>query len=225
MIPKTKGDCEFCGNKNEQLYAYSNGLMCRSCLDGEQRAEARQKEVVQIIEDSRKIDSNVVLKTDVFLAKTTAAVELEAAINQDDSIPPTDKAYALARESMLRYQSFKKAVFSLREQLTEAENEMRMWQVNAQRISSGLHEKYRAEFAEVSVTYRPTPITKKIKTTKPIKSTTKTKGYDRVALADACKKYNVPSEFYVKVRMMMVNRNGLTEDNAAKEFAEKLGFI
>lgn len=225
-IPKTKGDCEFCTAKDEQLYQMSGGLMCRACMDAELAVDARRKEMKSIIEDSRAVDAAVVLKTDVFLARTVAAVELESAISQNPDIPDSEKQYALAKESMLRFQTFKKAVFSLREQLTEAENEMRMWQVNTTRVASSLHEKYRAEFAQVSINYKPTPITKKSKTTKPVKSTTtKSKGYDRAALTEACQKFNIPSAMVYNVRMMMVNRNGLSEESAAKEFAEKMGLL
>lgn len=220
MIPKTKGDCEFCPATDTQLYSMSGGLMCRSCMEGELDAEKRIKEMKSIIEDSRKVDSNVILKTDVFLAKTTAAVELEAAINQDDSIPLGEKAYALAKESMIRYQQFKDAVFKKREELTQAENEMRMWQVNTQRVASGLHEKYQAEFTAVSVNYKPTQITKKAKTTKPVKQG---KSFDRAELAEMCKKYNV-TDLQSHVRMRMVARNE-TAEQSAKHFAQTLGLL
>lgn len=219
-MPKTSGDCEGCGSTSVQLYTQAtvrgDMLICRNCLDEEIAVDERRKEVKNIIQESRQLDAAVILKTDIFLAKTPAAVELEAAIMADDTIPADQKTYALAAESMKRFRQFKSAVFSMRQELTERENEMRMWQVNTQRVAGQLHEKYRAEFAEVSVNYKPTPNVKQVKTTKPVKSG---KSFDRAELAEACKKYDM-THMQSQIRMHMVQRN-VSAEVAAKFYADK----
>lgn len=224
MIPKTKGDCECCTTTDTQLYQmHGNILMCRDCMEREQAAinasRDGMKSAQTMMNDSRVVDSSIKLKSDVFLAKTTAAIELRAMIEQDDTIPATEKEYAYAKEMMLRFKNLQKAIFEMRTELNEKENEMRMWQVNTQTAAGKLHEKYRAEFHELDVNYRPTPIVKKVQTTKPVRTA---KSFDKVALADACKKYGIPEHAAI-VRMMMVSRNGLSADNAAKELADKMG--
>ena len=64
--------------------------------------------------------------------------------------------------------------------------------------------------------YQPEPISKKVKTTKPVKVT---KAFDKTALYDAAKKYGVPA---MTIRSICVSKGKSVED-AAKELAELMG--
>lgn len=173
-------DCEICDKVNVETWMmHGNILMCRECRENEQKV---------MIEESRTIDSNVVLKTDIFTVKTVAAVELRGAIEADESIPEDAKQYAYAKECMTRYKNLKKVIFEEELALNEKKNELRMWQVNVQESAGTLRAELKAQFKELDVNYQPGPITKQNKTTKPVKK------FNKKELYEVAKKYGYSAQ-------------------------------
>lgn len=214
-----RGTCEVCDTENVDLYSmYGNILMCANCKAQDEAVTARQANVIDMIESSNKIDASIQLKSDLFNASTIAAVELRAAIEQNEEVPAAQKDYVYAQECLKRFKHLQQVIFDERKALLEKENEMRMWQGNVQTAAGKLREELKAQFKEVDVTYQPTPVTvKKVKaaaTSKPSK-----KAFDKNALAEAAKKYDVPQ---LGIQSMVVSRNMSYED-AGRELAKIMG--
>jgi len=184
--------------------------MCDTCLADDVARTEKSNAAHAMLVQAKQIDTAVVLKTDIFTAKTPAAVELQAAILADDAIPEENKDYAYAKATFDRFMHFKQVVFNQRAELLAAENEMRMWQVNAQEAAGKVHGEAKAEFRALDNNYQPTmPAAPK---PKPGKSPA---SYKRDELNDASKKYNVPKD---AVRMTMISQN-MNAENAAKFLA------
>lgn len=211
VAPRIKiDDCEVCDKKQIPVtLMHGNILMCSECKEKEMQVVTRIKEATQLIDESRKIDSSIQLKQDIYLAKTVPAVELRGAIEANAEIPADQKEYAFAKECMTRFKNLQKVIFEERQALLEKENELRMWQVNVQTAAGKLRAEKRLEFKELDVTYQPTPITTKVKTTKPVKPGTKK--FDKTALFEAAKKYNVPA---AGVQSLVISKNMSAEDAA-----------
>lgn len=216
---KKIGDCEIKDeHKDVEVFLEAGNIwMCQICRDYEAELTERNALARKMIQESRSVDSSIQLKQDIFTAKTVPAIELRAAIEHDDSIPADQKDYAFTKECMTRFQNLQKIIFEERKALSEKENELRMWQVNVQTSAGKLRTDIRAEFKALDVNYQPTPV----KNIKPKAVTTSKKTFDKKALYEAAKRYDVPA---LQVQSIIVSRN-MTADNAAKYLAELLGKI
>lgn len=194
-------DCEVCDKTTIEVWLmHGNIWMCLSCRDTEQKL---------VIEESREIDSKIELKTDIFAAKTVAAVELRGAIEADESIPQDQKEYVYAKECLIRFKHMQQVIFEDRLALQEKENEARMWQVNVQNSAGKLRTELRAQFKELDVNYQPTPITKQVKTTKPVKEGKK---FNKAELYAAAKKYGFPAQLIQRIVLV----KNLSPEDACK---------
>ena len=211
------GDCEVsgCDKTNVEVYTmHGNILMCSEHRDEEIELVKKMEETNSILINSRKIDSAVEIKPDLFNAATIPAIELYAAIQQDDSIPADKKQYRYAKESETRMLHFQKVVFEARQKLREDENKMRMWQVTTQAAAGKLSAEQRAEFRALDVTYEPD----KPKTIKPTPVKSK-KTFQKEEVKKFASQYGVPE---AGVQMIVVSKNMSPED-AAKELARMMG--
>jgi hypothetical protein len=206
------GDCEVCDKVNIEITVeHGNITMCANCAADEKAAVSKSQAAQSIITASAKIDESIQIKTDIFVTKTTALVELRGAIEADDTIPADKKEYTYAKICLERFQHLQKVVFEQRKELLEKENEMRLWQVNAQEAAGKLRAEARAEFKALDISYQPiTPATPKPKAGKSPAT------YKKEELVTAAKKHNVPADV---VRMTMISKN-LTAENAAKYVAD-----
>lgn len=211
IVPKvTKGDCECCDSTAVDVtLQHGNMWMCAACSE-------KEKVATKLIEESKIIDSSIVVKADIYNAKTVAAIELRGAIQADSTIPDDQKEYAYAKACFERFQRIQKVIFDKRQELLDNENELRMWQVNVQTTAGKLRSEYREQFKMLDVSYQPVSITKKSKSVKPVKSG---KSFDKAALFAAAKKYDVPA---AGVQSIILSRNMSAED-AAVTLAKLLG--
>jgi hypothetical protein len=188
---------------------HGNMWLCVPCRDVEIKVMEQTKEVGSIIDSSRKIDESIELKTDIFLAKSIPAKELYASIQQDDSIPEDQKDYQFTKVCYDRFQHFQKVVFDTRKSLSDAENELRMWQVNVQTSAGKLRTELREHFKNLDISYEP----RKLKTPKPaVQKTSPAKKFSKAEVNEAAKKYNVPA---ANLQMVATARN-MTADEAGK---------
>lgn len=217
---KLSGECEVCGKLDVKVtLMHHNMWMCEDCAKTENEALARDAHAKKVIEESRKVDSNINLKADVFLAKTVPFIELKAAIDNNSEIPADQKDYALFAECANRRKKIQEVIFHKRQELNELEIEERMWLVNAQNTAARVRADFRnrPEFAHLYVEYKPAPITKKNKTTKPAgPSTSSFTAQDKKELFEAAKKYNLPSS---GIQALKKSRPGKSYDDVAKELA------
>jgi hypothetical protein len=224
MLPinrkKQIADCEVCDKTNVEVTMAQPGniLMCDTCLADNDAAVAASKVVNRIVEESRKVDSTIQMKADIFMAKTVPITQLKAAIDHDENIPTDQKQYVFVKQLDEHIKILKRAAFDKRTELNDIETELRAYQVNAQDAAGRLRADLRAQFKELDINYEPVTITKKQKTTKPV---TAAKKFDKKALYEACKKYGVPAH---AVQMMVTSKN-MPIEAAAKKLAEQMGLL
>lgn len=225
---KLNSECEVCGNMADKVFhQHHNIWMCENCVKIETEAIARDARAKALIEESRKVDSNITLKQDVFLAKTVPFVELKAAIDNNLDIPADQKDYALFTECANRRKKLQEVIFHKRAELTELETEERMWLVNAQNVAGRVRAEFRnkPEFAHLYIAYEPKPITKKQKTTAAKGAPSKKVGFtskDKAELYEAAKKYGVPAP---AVQNLKLSRKDKSYDDVAKEMATMMGLL
>lgn len=221
---KRVGDCEVCGLVYTQLtMEHGNIWMCSTCKTRELEMTARSREldgksagVNDLVERSRQIDQTIQIKTDIFVAKTVAAMELYASIQQSDEIPQDKKEETFTRECMTRFEHLQKVVFEQRQALLENENELRMWQTNGQHSAGKLRADIRAEFKAFDVSYQPIVP----KTVKP-KSDVGTKISKKQQMEEIHKfavKYEVPESALA----MLVQARKMSPESAAKHLVQSI---
>jgi len=194
--------------------------MCVPCKDAETQVITENQEIESVLKQSKKIDETIQLKTDIFVVKTIPAMELHASILQDESIPESEKEYAFTKACYERFLHMQSVVFAKRQEINEAENELRMWQGNVQTTAAKLRSDRRDEFKKLDVNYTPAKV-KSPKKAASSKSGSQKQKFDRVACNEAAIKYGVPS---AQVQSIVVSKN-LGYDDAAKHLAGLLGLI
>ena len=202
-----KGDCECCSNTNTQLYIrHGNMAMCESCAAKE---DSLIKTPKQVIEFSQRVDTTIEVKADIYNAQTVSLTELRGAIWADETIAAADKEYTFAKETQKRLLHIQSVIF-------DSKIAERVLQQELQQSVSRQTEARRAEFKNFDVNYRPTTITKKEKTVKPVKASQK---FNKQELYDVCKKYGVPAN---GVQTIVISR-GMSYEAAAKHLAGLMG--
>lgn len=214
---KEKGDCDCCTNSiNVVLYELHSMKMCASCYQDDADATAKAVEANAMIQQSRTIDSTIEIKLDVFKAETVAAQDVMNAILSDDSIPAKDKNYAMAAESLRRFQHLQSVIFEERkafhEKMQAKENQMRAWQVQIHTFAAKVEDSRKEQFRNYDISYTPTkPKTVKSPSVPSVKGPEKKK-FNRVQLFDAANKYGLP---FAAVQMT-AEANNLSAEDAAK---------
>ena len=211
----SKGDCECCTRTDVMLRLSKTGNMmqCEVCREADEAT--RTINAKNVVEFSRKIDTQIELKQDVFNAATVSFVELQSAIDNNSEIPADKKSYALMQEVAARIDKLSSVIFADEQALVAKRNERHALLVNAQNVAARLHAVEREKFKQYDVNYKPvTP-----KSVKP--KTVNKKSFDKTAVFEAAKKYNVPA---AQVQSVVTSRNMSPED-AAKHMAQLLGLI
>ena len=120
------GTCENCDKEKVEIFAaHHNFMMCRECYDKEQEAMKQMNEAQRVIDTSRKIDTSITLKADLFNAQTVAFVELFAAIDANPDIPADQKQLAKTKECEARVLHFQQLLSTARQQVEEYGNAVR----------------------------------------------------------------------------------------------------
>jgi hypothetical protein len=210
-VPTKKGECEVCVNTDAELFLHDRIWLCVTCRDT--HLASKNVSVDRIMDDVRKYDTPTNMKQDVHLARTMPIIELRAMIEQDENIPADKKLSVFTQIGYERFLEKKKAIFEAQQKLAEDQDEARLWQVNLQEAVGKLRTEERAKYAELNISYTPTPITKKQKSTKPVKQGKSFSGKDKAALYEAAKKYDVPAQ---GVQMLIHSHSDWTYEQAAK---------
>lgn len=224
-LKPTIGECEAClpgclGKNTEVYKMHGNMLMCQVCRDAELKLVADTKVAQKLLEDSRVIDNSARIKQDIFLLKTTAAIEIHGAVLANRDIPEADKQLVYTQMCQERYLHFKELVKGERAQLTEHETEMRMWQVQVQDSASKLRTDQRAQFRELDSNYEPTPIARP----RPV-AVAKAPKQSRAEVAAALEFAEVTYGFDKSLIKMMAEAQKVTIQVATERYAKQLGLI
>lgn len=184
MLPfqQKTGDCEACvkdtGVNTTITLMHGNIWMCPTCRAEDQQMSTQNAK--QVVSDSRRIDSVVELKADIFVSATKSFTDLQAAILADDSIPAERKAIALLDLVAERIKALDSVIFAQKAETVARENERYAFLKNAQDVASKLRESDRAKYKQYDVNYIPPKTTKPVKATKPAsKKTSFTKAESR----------------------------------------------
>lgn len=228
MLPNSQnktGDCETCDKTNVNITLhYGNTWMCDECWDKEKPILEQQKSAQQttiainkLAEESRQIDEQIEVKTDLFNAATVAFVELKAAIDNDPNIPAEQKSFAYAQVLHARFIHFKKILFEQREQLAKTENTVRAFQSQLQVVAGQLRQAERDKLQIESLDYKP----REIKTPKP-PSEKKPRKSSLEEFKQAIVKYGLPSTVAASTLAMLANQKNMSADEAAKMMKDLL---
>jgi hypothetical protein len=178
--------CATCRTANADDIRYGNLPMCNKCwekekaLQAENMSPANQQARVdaanavstrQIEQDvvklSQQIDSSITVSSDIFNAKTTAILDLKAAIDNDESI--TNKPYKLAETLKTRFEHLTGVIFNAGEQIKDANNEQKAIQQFLNNLANSLRSEEREKLRLADIKYQPQPV--KSPTVKTVKTT------------------------------------------------------
>lgn len=227
-----KGTCDICEKTDIEITPhYGNMVFCNDCWIKEVEATKKLEDpteqakriseanarvelqrqnhpvgttigINEVLKQSREIDSNVQIRTDLFNAATVSIIELKKAIDADSTIE--NKPYALAEELKNRFEHHKNLVFELNQQLVEQGNNQRAIQVYLNNLANSLRaeEREKLRLADISYTPKaPKPVSTKPITTKQTKKSTK---IDKVELRRFANELGI-SEFMLQ--MIVVQKN------------------
>lgn len=239
------GTCDICEQSNIKVMAkYGNMLFCDECWKKEEestkklmdpveqqkrvdeanaRVEAQRANlpiasigINEVLRQSREIDSNIQIRTDLFNAATVSIVELKAAIDADESI--VNKPYALAEELKKRFEHHKNLVFELNQQLIEHGNNQRAIQVYLNNLANQLRADEREKLRIADINYKPAPpkstSVKEVKT----RTTTKKTKIDKTELRKYAHELGI-SEFMLQ---MIVVQKGISVADAAIQIKKSI---
>jgi hypothetical protein len=212
-VATKQGICEVCPDPSPvvELFYHDRIWLCVGCRDA--HLASKQVSVDRIMDDVRKYDTPTNMKPDVHLARTMPIIELRAMIEQDETIPADKKLSVFTQIGYERFLEKKKAIFDAQQKIAEDQDEARLWQVNLQEAVGKLRTEERAKYADLNISYAPTPITKKQKSTAPVRKPKTFSAKDRAAMNEAAKKYDVPAH---GIQMLMQSHADWTYEQAAK---------
>ena len=204
------GKCELYSSRPDQLI-----LLCPTCINKEEKArmspEQQQARVNKTIEDSKKQDMSVQLRSDIFNAQTTSIIELKTAIDGDSSIE--NKHFKLAEVLTDRLNHFKKVIFELNEEMVGKSNEQRAIQVYLNDLSNKLRVEEREKIKLADISYQPNPA----KISKPRGVTVRK--YDKTEIRKFALQAGVPESV---LQMVCVAKN-MTPEQAFNQLKKAMG--
>ena len=209
--------CKARGDKPVELWVNSGIGMCEECAHAEESLTAKNRELSQILKDSEKQDASLEIVQDVYNAKTVAAIELYAAIQQNTDIPADQKDYAFNKVMVVRYEALRAVILADEVALQAKKNEAAMWRTQIQQTTPKLRTELQEEFAKFHSNYKP-----EVKKVKPA-AVPSTKGKNRVSSAQLeevgkyARQYGVDAS---TVQMMLVQKLFKTAEEAAKTLAK-----
>lgn len=213
-------ECECCSTQNTKetpLRLFMAMWMCPNCVDtnkrlqaeseanaenrvkAEQNRAAEQLAVNKILKEAQTIDSKIEVKTDLFNAETVALIDIQKAIEADDSV--TNKNAAVAEAMLTRYQLYREKIFANNAENVELANKQNAIQKYLNELKNKLTEAERERYKLLDANYKPNQV--KI-SNKPINSPAKPKKYDKADIAKAAARANVPISV---IQMICVAKN------------------
>jgi hypothetical protein len=220
-----KGDCECCTVSIDVTLTYEiHGGMwqCDNCrqLDSDiKKSISSVKSINHTLTEAKRADESILIKQDIFNSKAPSAVEIKAAIMADESIPDSEKNLEYTKQVEARLLHFTDIVFSIKDQLQEAENARKMWLINTQEAASQLRSEQRALFAKHDINYKP--VVKTIKSVKPGKSSPSVSSTSagRNQIKEMAEKYKVSAPI---LTMMVVGDKTTSVESHARKLAETM---
>ncbi len=179
--------CATCRTANADDIRYGNLPMCNNCwekekalqaenmspenqqarVDAANKVSATKQMETDIVRLSSQIDNSIVVSSDIFNAKTTAILDLKAAIDNDDSVQ--NKPYKLAETLKTRFEHLTSVIFGAGETIKDANNEQKAIQQFLNGLANSLRSEEREKLRLQDIKYQPQPV--KSPTVKTVKTT------------------------------------------------------
>ena len=124
--------------------------------DGEDRVtqmQAINSPYQKLISESRKIDEQLHLSSDIFTAKTVAINDIREAIWKDDAITSDGKFFELVRVCKERVSHFQSVIFDLDKKKIEAYSEQKAWHIYMNQYAVHLRTEERERLRIADITY------------------------------------------------------------------------
>ena len=214
----TMGLCEVCDNPIEtEVYLMGgNILMCSAHRDEEQAVT----NAIFVVNESRRRDSLIEVRQDIWNAATVPFVELQAAIDNNPEIPVNQKAYAFLEEATLRFKKMSEVILDEDKKQVARKNERDSWRTQIQEFAGKQQATIREKYKNFDIQYQPV-----VKTVKPHKASSSSSSSTVKELCsikasdEASAKYGVAA---VAIRQMSRNHGG-DADKAGQYLAGLLG--
>ncbi len=190
VIPTDKTQCECCNNTSDKCQSVGTIIMCPDCFAKDQAlmiqsiAEAPAR--LEILNSAARRIEPIGNIAEYFNNKTTSIVEYRKQIDADETIK--DKPWHEAQELMNWLNESKKNLFNLKKQEEVEVANQNAIQVRLNTLANNLRAEQREQLKLANVNYKPAEVTK-AKAPK----VSKPKAFDKVAIDEACKKYNIPA--------------------------------
>lgn len=209
-------ECEACGSTTE-LEKYSGMMLCISCIDKEKIAEREIEDTANdrlkiILDEQERVDQSIELRTDLFNANTISIIEIQTAVDADDSIK--EKKFEVARRVKDRVIHFRKVSIEAHDTQVNADNAVRHGQVYLNDLANQLREDQRAELQLQDINYKPTIKLPTIKKAPKI-----IKKFDKKELREVAAEFDI-SEY--SLQMICVSKN-MTPRQAVDEVKKLAG--
>ena len=198
---------------------------CADCKEKEMEAQKRIEETAdqrvadmnaeharRVLLEKVKVDEQIEVSQDVFNAKTLSIVEIEKAVNADDTIPQDQKFYATGEQLVERFTHLKKVLF---ETTRDIQSEMKAIQVRLNTLAVDLKEEEREKLKLQHINYQPEK-PKKIKVAKP--KAEKKKKFAKKELLEWSKFAGID----IASLQMMCHKKNMTPEQAAKFWKENM---
>jgi len=210
-------ECEFCGQTQVTVtLVRDKDWMCSICLD----KESRVVQAVQKIESAHKTDDGIQSVADIMLSRAVPIFELKAAIDSNPDIPLDQKNYVMVQECERRVIQFQQAMSIKRQELSDLDTDMKLWQVNGQVFAGKLSEQKRAEFTQFDVNYAPkTQTSKSIRTVAGETKVRTKKSFDKTEVNKAAKEYGISA---TDIQMAVTMKPRATPNSIGREMCEKI---
>jgi Zn-dependent metalloprotease len=199
--------------------------MCPDCWKKEQdthnetmkpeNQQARVDAMNKAMTESRKLDSTIEVRSDLFNAATVSIIDLKKLIDDNPTI--TNKPFALAETLTERFSHFKKVIFDANESIIEATNNQKAIQVYLNNLANSLRAEEREKLKLADINYKPGAV-KPVKTVSTVKVRKASTKLDKKELDKYAKELGVSA---FTLQMLCVSQ-GITPEMAANKLRKSI---
>lgn len=214
MTEYCPSECEAC-NSSGKLTRVNGLWLCDRCASlefetigrmhsSDKMQQVRVTKANELMEQSRKVDTSLQVRTDIFNARTIEIAEIKKAIDADTSIE--NKQYELAKILTEKLNQYKKIIFDANEAIMDAATSQRATQSYLNNLANTLRAEEREALRLADISYQPKPVLKPIKP-----ATISRKKFDKAELKKYASELGI-SEFTLQA--VVIQRNCTVEEAA-----------
>jgi hypothetical protein len=216
---EVKKECDYCEETEGLEKIGLDGLVCPKCKAGGIHASnQRQIEASLVLAKLKSVDEAIKSKDDIFNAPTPAIMDIQAAINADETI--TNKPFEIAKLIKELIAKRQQTIFDHNQIIKAEVSSQKEEQSYFNRLSNTLREEERKQLGIVDIHYRPqAPKIQKVKIPKAPKTR-----FDKELLREYAAKINalVPGIMAEALLQAQVLQKGMTIQAAAEALLNQI---